>query len=803
MTTVRTSHDNGISISLASHLYDLLEIYTDPRRLVPRHWSPSYEYIIYMYICNGSKATVLFIMLQTTLLHVVLILCSVGNRLTATATTGTPPRAVWSPHHGPQLDLSYTTTTTTTTTHHDDMKTTSQLISNRVRRFVNDHVSNQSGVMHDTLVIDVSHSNLGDTMGLECFFVVSLLLPSTDNHNSVTNTTAIATTEATTSATTNITTSATTNITSTATNITSTATNNATTSSTRNDNNNNNNATPLQMGMDLIVRGNRLNSQQVTLFLNDICATHHQPNGTEEEDPPSPTVFWRSLDFGENLLHTNRKRHIKAFHAALQAILTNRNSRVEELHLSCCGLGPSTCRALAKGLRNRFHYYSGDRSSAHDNAIGISPPPRRGAPVSLDLSNNRDIGDSGAAALAAAIRMGRSDNTTAPMFDTLDLSACDIGDVGMEALALALEDAVAPVMIRRLVLCHNRITDRGAIALGQALHRNINGSELHIDLSNNPLVTDRGITTLLSAVEKGCVSNLIVRSCSIQADGAELVGRTLRSMALSAHHRPGGTMEIDLSGNPIGILRSKTDKGNMYSAGAIKSKASATASAYVSQGLSFLKKGLGSVGVTLIPESDDDDDESSASALGTVEESDKGKNLRCGFKSLANAFIGNEQDVHTAHAEVHTVKHVLIGLRRTFCDTAGADALAAMITAAKEQYPGLNLKFELDLNPVVEDTMVNALYGHDDEILAEMADRHNEAMDIIRQAHERAVTAAKMLAARRQRPAVASSSASSQYDTYESDDYYDDSDESFGDVEDEADLDDEPWESDDDYDEEY
>ena len=783
MTTVRTSHDNGISISLASHLYDLLEIYTDPRRLVPRHWSPSYEYIIYMYICNGSKATVLFIMLQTTLLHVVLILCSVGNRLTATATAGTPPRAVWSPHHRLQLDLSYTTTTTT----HHDMK-------NRVRRFVNDHVSNQSGVMHDNVVIDVSHSNLGDTMGLECFFVASLSLPFTDNHNSMTN----ITTNATTSATTNITTSATANTT---TNITTTST----TSSTRNDNNNNNNTTtPLQLGMDLIVRSNRLNSQQVTLFLNDICAAHHLPNGTEEEDPPSPPVFWRSLDFGGNLLHTNRKRHIKAFHAALQAIFTNRNSRVEELHLSCCGLGPSTCRALAKGLRNRFHYYSGDHRSDHDNAIGISPPPpRRRAPVSLDLSNNRDIGDSGAAALAAAIRMGRSDNTTAPMFDTLDLSACDVGDVGMEALALALEDAVAPVMIRRLVLCHNRITDRGAIALGQALHRNINGSELHIDLSNNPLVTDRGITTLLSAVEKGCVSNLIVRSCSIQADGAELVGRTLRSMALSAHHRPGGTMEIDLSGNPIGILRSKTDKGNMYSAGAIKSKASATASAYVSQGLSFLKKGLGSVGVTLIPESDDDEEESSASASCTVEESDKGKNLRCGFKSLANAFIGNEQDVPTAHAEVHAVKHVLIGLRRTFCDTAGADALAAMITAAKEQYPGLNLKFELDLNPVVEDTMVNALYGHDDEILAEMADRHNEAMDIIRQAHERAVTAAKMLAARRQRPAVASSSASSQYDTYESDDYYDDSDESLGHVEDEADLDDEPWESGDDYDEEY
>jgi hypothetical protein len=226
----------------------------------------------------------------------------------------------------------------------------------------------------------------------------------------------------------------------------------------------------------------------------------------------------------------------------------------------------------------------------------------------------------------------------------------------------------------------------------------------------------------------------------------------------------------------------------MYSAGAIKSKASATASAYVSQGLSFLKKGLGSVGVTLGPESDDEEEEQQQ-ASDAVEESDK--NMRCGFKSLANAFIAFEQDIPPVDEPVHAVKNVTLGLRRTFCDTAGADALAAMITATKDQYQGLNLKLELDLNPVVEDDMVNALYGHDDDILTEMADRHNEAMEVLRQAHERAVTAAKVLAARR-RQAVA---ASSQYDPYNNHDY-DSRDETY---DDEPEFEDGTWEVDDDY----
>lgn len=624
------------------------------------------------------------------------------------------------------LDLSYTNHLTST------------IVSNRIQSFINHHLSSDNS--NHKLLIDISNSNLGDTIGLECIRETSSQLSDLDQNSTTTEY---------------------------------------------------HNETTAQIGIDLILHSNRLMPLQVTSFLNNICDTDKLNdallNKTNNITKIKYPIFWRSLDFSWNWLYrsADSKSQIKSFHLALQNILVHRNSKIEDLHLNCCGIGPATCRALAKALMNRFEtfeYINGNESS----------PVIHRPPVSLYLLNNRDIGDSGAAAMAAAIRSIVDTRRDTPVLDTLDLSGCDIGDIGIEAFALAFEDAVAPVMIRRLLLCHNRITDQGALALGRVLHRNVDGSELQIDLSNNPSVTDRGITTLLSAVEKGCVSNLILRSCSIQADGAELVGKTLRSIALSSQRRD-RTVVIDLSGNPIGILRGKTDKGKMYSAGAIKSKASATASAYVSQGLSFLKKGLGSVGVTLGPEGDDEEEEQQQ-ASDAVEDSDKGKSMRCGFKSLANAFIEYDQDVHPSDESVSAVKNVVLGLRRTFCDTAGADALAAMIMATKDQYQGLNLKLELDLNPVVEDGLVNALYGHDDELLTEMSDRHNEAMEVLRQVHERAVAAAKVLETHR-RKAVA---ASSQFDPYDNDDY-ESRDETYDDHDDEPEFKDGTWEVDDDY----
>lgn len=164
---------------------------------------------------------------------------------------------------------------------------------------------------------------------------------------------------------------------------------------------------------------------------------------------------------------------------------------------------------------------------------------------------------------------------------------------------------------------------------------------------------------------------------------------------------------IDLSGNPLGLLRGEKKSNNNYSASRIKSTVTATATAYMTQGLGFLKKGLGSSFSTL--EGDDEEDPSGADDGDddTEEESEAQIRDRCGLKALANGFIdGNtEQEDHPASSPLTGTTQV--GLRRTFCDTAGAEALAAMT-----QRQEITLRLDMRLNPVLgEDIMIDALHG--------------------------------------------------------------------------------------------
>jgi Leucine Rich repeat len=456
---------------------------------------------------------------------------------------------------------------------------------------------------------------------------------------------------------------------------------------------------------------------------------------------------------------------------------------------------PRTCRVLAKALVDRFE----SPAESSDDARQLSSPNTVTAPLSLYLSNNPGIGNAGTAALAAAIRRSLQSfhshpNQTFPamLLQTLDLSACNIGDIGANALALALEDAttgtgtvVAP--IGRLILSHNQITDQGALSLGRAIqqmyahhHQSILAGALPkiaIDLSDNPGITDRGLATLLDAVARGLVSELIVRSCSIHADGAELVGTALRQWSNRfVDSSPSDdcdeeeTVTIDLSGNPLGLLRGKSKdtagsaNSGGYSASLIKSKATATASAYMTQGLSFLKRGLGASGLTTV-ESDDEEEKMEEDATdGGLGDGEKSDNLRCGFKALANAFIGRGDRAETisntrsvAGGSPISRQKICLGLRRTFCDTAGADALAAMVQSLQDDDKVdsrangvVTFDLSLELNPILEDEMIAALCGTNSDLLAEMAERHSDAMDVLVQAQERAAArAAQLVAAQR------------------------------------------------------
>ena len=506
--------------------------------------------------------------------------------------------------------------------------------------------------------------------------------------------------------------------------------------------------------MELKAQMNRLTGTGATDFFRTLL-----------RNTTSTTPAIRKLDFGWNRLYNDDGDHKanKAFYKSLQDLLASKTRCPETLCLERTGLGPAACRAIGKGMMARFDHEEeeGPRSSDDDDGSSNNTKTQAARLLSLHLAGN-PIGDAGAAALAAAIRTvcsrteenggSSSDDGTDDglVLDTLDLSACDIGDAGAEALALALEDGNR-CPVRRLVLCNNRISDQGALSLG----RSYQGSEdLHLLLDNNSQITDRGIATIVDAVEKGQLADVSLRSCSIHADGAELWGKALRNFAERSNKQQ--SIHIDLSGNPLGVLRGKSKtEGSKYSASRLKSQASATASAYMNHGLNFLKKGIGpAFAASSGAESDDEEEKLEGSASASAENTDDPSNKRCGFKAMANAFIGEEHpgDHHAPGTKISNAprKRIRLGLRRTFCDTAGADALAAMLVASRDDLNGVELELELDLNPIVEDEAIAALHGEDEYRLREMAERHAEAMEIIRVAQERAAEASRMAAARRE-----------------------------------------------------
>lgn len=418
-------------------------------------------------------------------------------------------------------------------------------------------------------------------------------------------------------------------------------------------------------------------------------------------------------------------------------------------------------------------------------------------PLSLHLCGNEALGDAGAAALAAALRTSASDNTpndeaTTVVFDILDLSSCDIGDAGAEALAMALESH--PLCIRHLDLSNNCISDEGLAAIAAALLKS-NGNSISlesVDLSNNKDVGDRGAAEIAKAMELGKLMTVSLRSCHVRADGAEAFAQALKGLSLLGSSALDPPRKIDLSGNPLGVLRNKKKDSGKYSATRLKSKASATASSYMSFIGKNIRSGLKDVGLDLgssgpSPESDDDEEERMGDSVNGDEDLDPAK-ARCGAKSFASVIFdgdGNKDDdealENTPSPREHTVRCDL-AMRHCFLDQGAADALAAVILRAKERL-GIDLSVDVRMNNVLESDMVAALKGDAgyDSYLDEMAERHMAAMETIRIAKERAVEAAEAISSRIGDLHVAWSDEEDDAfgggsDDYDSDAIYDDSD---------------------------
>lgn len=379
------------------------------------------------------------------------------------------------------------------------------------------------------------------------------------------------------------------------------------------------------------------------------------------------------------------------------------------------------------------------------------------------MCGNPDLGDSGAAAIAAAIRTVETDDKndgTGVILDTLDLSACNVGDAGAHSLALALESCPG-MCIRHLNLSNNKITDVGATALGHALvssgaDENQKPTLESLDLSGNKDVRDQGAKAVAEALAKGYLTSIAMKSCHILAGGAAAFGRAFRTVA--THESILYTLQIDLSGNPLGVLRGKTDKGSKYSASALKSKASATTAAYMNMIRKGVKSGLKGYGVEIMgstAESDDEEEAREGFGGDLVNEGDVDPKIaRCGIKAFANAILdGMESDKEEkkdpAYPKRSSPMKFKVGMRRCFLDHSAADALAAVMVHAMDEME-IDLALDIGLNPVLEEEMTEALEGNKLQgmVLRDMAERHIDALEKLRDARERAAEAAEVTLAR-------------------------------------------------------
>eukprot|EP00985_Skeletonema_marinoi_P018309 scaffold10205_cov215-Skeletonema_marinoi.AAC.12 len=422
-----------------------------------------------------------------------------------------------------------------------------------------------------------------------------------------------------------------------------------------------------------------------------------------------------------------------------------------------CGIGAAFCRSIGRGICNAFER---NQIQSSDNTDGCL---YEGRPSILRIGGNPAIGDAGAVALAAAFRMAASDDNNGDngvIMEELDLSSCNIGDVGAEAISLAL--ACNPSSLKRLDLSNNKITDVGAIALGRALiesRERTSGFALdQIILDNNALIGDDGAAALAKAVSAGAVRSVHLRSCSIRAEGAAEFGKALIEIVKHSKTRQfqSAQIEIDMSGNHFGISKPKKKKGAAYSASLLRDKASSN--------IKFIGKSLqsrikGGFGMGLTTAESDDDEEEMGNVMGEilsddedVEEfdSDRLKAIaRCGARLFSSEIINRASDssVQAKQTNDDARLQIMVGMRQCCLDDGAIDALAAAKVGARKS--GTILSIDITMNAGVDDATKAALKGdEEEELLSSIAERHSNEMKRILEAQERREAAAEVAAAR-------------------------------------------------------
>jgi len=444
------------------------------------------------------------------------------------------------------------------------------------------------------------------------------------------------------------------------------------------------------------------------------------------------------------------------------------------LKLDMCDLGPIACRAIGKGMI-KFHSYL--RSASNPKQSETSDESYNGI-SNLSLCNNPAISDSGCAAIAAALlqccrssaasighkgNIHQIDGTVPSIFsrrtilNSLALSACNIGDIGAEAIATSIAQSSSHIgkisshfsgILQKLDISNNAITNEGACAIAQSLLSSESpGCQIsHLDISNNRGVTNHGASDLALSLQNknGYLRSLDIRSCGIKADGAYVFGTAIKRFAIckptgisgfTSNDSP-AILRIDLSGNHLGNRPLKVkNKG----AKAFANKASNQMNAWGAK----LKDGFkGSFGVDLgaiihTSAESDDDMEDADEGRDDDDISNKSKNdefSKCGILALVEAIIDSSTSDDNTYENGANKTAAYLGVRQCNLDLRAFDALAAAIIHAKEK---LNMILIVDAtmnsqeaaNEQMTLRMCNALLGNESEskLLEQMSKRHLDA----------------------------------------------------------------------------
>ncbi len=394
------------------------------------------------------------------------------------------------------------------------------------------------------------------------------------------------------------------------------------------------------------------------------------------------------------------------------------------------------------------------------------------------LSGNPKIGDAGTAAIAAALRtigatyspLDANNNENEQKYyilQVLDLSSCNIGDAGIEALALALSDG--NYIVQHLDLSHNDISDHGATLIANALLKltrrgrksrrmedNVEGHTglCNLCLDNNPKIGDSGATALASCIAVGSLTKLSLRSCSIQAQGITAFSKAL--IELSSASSPmllDESIHLDFSGNKFGIFKPHRKKKTATSS---ISDFAATKAAYFSQKLTSTFAGVRRSGTAFLGDSSAESDAEEDNDMDSMTDMGKNMNARirstsspCGARSFAEPFVTNASTTNVPRFPTPC----FIGMRHCALDYGAIDALAAAVLHAKEYYR-VNFSVDISLNSHLSDDWRTESLDVNHPKLSEMATRYTNAIEAMKISQKRAKALERASADRQRAEAV-------------------------------------------------